>query len=361
MNKRKGSPNDPFKGPSHRMFNEDSTKTGVWNGAGTTRTTANSTLFVANIAPPVSLKQVEDLFAKEPGFFSFRTVRRMAFVDFQTIQHANIAMRKLQHHVFEEWGTDTNKKLMIDYDKDPRAKRNQQYEKQRSKQITKIDKRDGTRVYCGACTALCVSLRITAPKTFASLPRRKIDGNVVVKTAKYLKGKHLKQGQVKKIKRKGGIELQYRWLCKSCGIPVAYQSVPYEDESKHLILISTAIIESKEGPPSLLTVGGTSDEAEKDEELQKEMEKVREEMRKQRAEEEDRKRKQREKLEDARREAAGRRAKEEEMRLRKEKEIAEERAKFFKSRESTLKEAPTGKMQDEFTAVFQSHGPAEEK
>lgn len=355
---------DPFKGPAHKIFNEGAgQKTGVWNGAGTTRTAANSTLFVANIAPPVSMAQVEELFQREPGFFSFRTVRRMAFVDFSTVPHANLAMRKHQHHHFPEWGENNEKKLLIDYDKDPRAKRNKQFEKQYQQQVTLEDK-NVTRIFCGACATFCVSLKIPPPKEFSTLPRRKTDGNVVVNSKKYLKIKRLTKGAVTKIKRDGGIEVQYRWQCGGCGIPVAYQSEPHETGAKHILLITTAIVESKDGPPSLqhmvAGVGGGEETEEEDAELLAEMEKVREEMRVQREEEEAKKEAERLLQEKKKAEIIARRAKAEEERERKEKLKAQQRTAFFEDRATALHAQPTGKMKDTFTQVFQAHGPANE-
>ena len=74
------------------------------------------------------MKSVAALFEKENGFFAFRTVRQMAFVDFTSVPSANLSMRKYQNYMFPH--IPHSKPLMIDYDKDERSKRDKQFEKQ---------------------------------------------------------------------------------------------------------------------------------------------------------------------------------------------------------------------------------------
>ena len=52
------------------------------------------------IPASVKFEDVEALFKGELGFVSFRTVRRMCFVDFQNERQATTAMRKYQGHTF---------------------------------------------------------------------------------------------------------------------------------------------------------------------------------------------------------------------------------------------------------------------
>ena len=81
--------------------------------AGTTRTKANSTLFVAfrDVEPPVPPEQrapmAESMFSAIPGYIGVRQVRAMCFVDFEDIRSATAGMMKFQGH----------KGLTIDYDK----------------------------------------------------------------------------------------------------------------------------------------------------------------------------------------------------------------------------------------------------
>jgi hypothetical protein len=65
----------------------------VWTGIGVTKTKPQSTIFVTNIPHEIELEQVRALFVSLPGYISFRTVRKLAFVDFQTIPQATEAMR----------------------------------------------------------------------------------------------------------------------------------------------------------------------------------------------------------------------------------------------------------------------------
>ena len=81
------------------LFNTKGSGPGVWTGIGTTKTKASSTIFVTNIPRDCALEQVQGLFATLPGFISFRTVRRLAFVDFNTIAQATEAMRTFQGYV----------------------------------------------------------------------------------------------------------------------------------------------------------------------------------------------------------------------------------------------------------------------
>ena len=93
----------------------DQEKFGVdsYYNAGTTRTKANSTLFLAfrDVQPPVPPEQrapmTEAMFSVVPGYIGVRQVRAMCFVDFEDIKSATAAMMKYQGH----------NGLTIDYDK----------------------------------------------------------------------------------------------------------------------------------------------------------------------------------------------------------------------------------------------------
>ena len=59
---------------------------GTWVGEGAvSRTKPSSTLFVTMIPSNVSMVDVEAVFKDEPGYFAFRTVRQMVFIDFNSI------------------------------------------------------------------------------------------------------------------------------------------------------------------------------------------------------------------------------------------------------------------------------------
>jgi RNA recognition motif-containing protein len=103
------------RGPSHSIFNpqKQSGGMGTFHGKGFTKTAQNNTLFVTNIPSNVKMAQVSDLFKASDGFLRVRPVHHLAFVDFDTIAHANAAMRRFQDHKFP----GAQQGLQIDYDK----------------------------------------------------------------------------------------------------------------------------------------------------------------------------------------------------------------------------------------------------
>jgi hypothetical protein len=232
---------------SPQLSNSQRGSGGIWTGAGTTNTRTSSTLFVTNLDPRVELSQVEALFSGEPGFFAFRTVRRMCFVDFTGVPQANAAMRKYQNHLF--YGLiahDPQTKLLkIDYDKDDREKRDQQFQNQVTRVVNSEENAEVVELQCDACGHFSLRLRIPAPKTLASLPTRPLDRSVILETAKYLTEMSLAKGEEKAIRRAGGVEKQYRLVCKSCALPLAYSSTPFDTKIKHLFLLDAALRATK--------------------------------------------------------------------------------------------------------------------
>ena len=254
-------------------------------GGRSTQTKQSSTLFVTNLDPSVSLEQVAALFEHEPGFFAFRTVRRMCFVDFHSVSSANLAMRKRQNHSFD----GAERKLLIDYDKDPTEKRDKQFAAQVGRELEGSDNAELIELVCSACGAFCIKLRIPPPRTFLTLPRRPIDSSVAVETGKYVVELQLAKGEERAIRRsaagtargalaradvridrererkrcarsrsfcfalyvfvcllhrEGGVELQYRLVCKGCKIAVAYSSTPSDPSAapiKHVFLMAGSL------------------------------------------------------------------------------------------------------------------------
>jgi hypothetical protein len=76
---------------------------------------------VTNIPQSVTTPELESLFSADPGFERIRTVRNMIFVDFYDARFATSSMRLHQNHKFQAHFTQG---IMVDYDKDPRNKRN---------------------------------------------------------------------------------------------------------------------------------------------------------------------------------------------------------------------------------------------
>lgn len=111
--------------------------------------------------------------------------------------------------------------------------------------------------YCGAGALILDAL-------VSELPQRGSDAARVVQLAKRHCKLMLDEGPCVKLKRAAGlVEKQWRYLCKSCGLPLAYLSHPFADTSanKYLYLI--------DGGLSLSMAGKTSDQLEAEEEQRK--------------------------------------------------------------------------------------------
>ena len=120
----------------------------------------------------------------------------MAFVDFQSIATATSAMRKYQGYKFPsiqaydrdappgDYGYDGDDQseqtpldhgieergLMIDYDKDPRSKRNREYERNIRKE-TAQESQTLTEILCRVCGAWCLKLKLPPEMKFTDLPK----------------------------------------------------------------------------------------------------------------------------------------------------------------------------------------------
>jgi hypothetical protein len=96
-----------------QMFNPKGAGTGVWVGHGLTKTKPAPTLFITMIPNGLSMEAIDTVFKAEPGYFAFRTVRQMVFIDYNTTYAATAAMRKLQDHKFP--GFESSRGIAIDY------------------------------------------------------------------------------------------------------------------------------------------------------------------------------------------------------------------------------------------------------
>jgi hypothetical protein len=79
------------------------------------------------------------------------------------------------------------KGIVIDYDKDGKAKRDRQAEKQRLTDFISQQRETNEflDVNCVACRHTCMRLRLPRQKPFSSLPRRKTDHSIVVDVVKF--------------------------------------------------------------------------------------------------------------------------------------------------------------------------------
>lgn len=87
--------------------------------------------------------------------------------------------------------------------------------------------------YCGHfCAILDAKLEI--------LPKRSTDNSTAV-ARKHMLKQRFKEGELKRLKRKKGIETQYRMCCPGCGLFVAYRSSPTVAASKYIYVCEAAL------------------------------------------------------------------------------------------------------------------------
>lgn len=196
--------------------------------AGSTRTKANSTLFVAGAsfggdaaaAPPKASRAalLEKLLTEQPGFVGCREVRGSCFLDFESVKYATSAMLRLQgRRLFPG-----HQGLAVDYDKDSGVARKRKAEKEASTQRQHQQASSGD-YFCGACGTKALR---THGVLLSSLPCRSTDGASVVEEGSQL-GELLLGGGAEPtlIRRERGIERQYQLNCRSCGLLLGYRSV----------------------------------------------------------------------------------------------------------------------------------------
>ena len=99
--------------------------------------------------------------------------------------------------------------------------------------------------YCAYCGAHSLILDVLV----SELPCRQSDRSRVVALAKHATQLLLDEGPCVKLKRGAGlVEKQYRYLCKGCGLPLAYLSHPFKDSAnKFLYLIENAFALTADG------------------------------------------------------------------------------------------------------------------
>mmetsp|Transcript_27477 Transcript_27477/g.53601 ORF Transcript_27477/g.53601 Transcript_27477/m.53601 type:complete len:274 (-) Transcript_27477:96-917(-) len=89
--------------------------------------------------------------------------------------------------------------------------------------------------YCFACGSFVMAV----DGRLHQMPRRKTDSAIVLDSKKRLKHR-LEQGEVKTLKREGGVEKQYRWRC-TCGVPISYQSSEWTTEVQYVYIIDCSL------------------------------------------------------------------------------------------------------------------------
>jgi hypothetical protein len=79
--------------------------------------------------------------------------------------------------------------------------------------------------HCTYCHAFC----LVVDRSLALLPHRSTDGAAVLVTADRHFRLRLDRGEVKAVRRPRGVEKQWRWKCRQCGLPVVYQCEDWQD------------------------------------------------------------------------------------------------------------------------------------
>lgn len=99
--------------------------------------------------------------------------------------------------------------------------------------------------FCTFCGAHSLILDVLV----SELPCRQSDRSRVVSLSKHATQLLLDEGPCVKLKRGGGlVEKQYRYLCKGCGLPLAYLSHPFKDSAnRFLYLIEDAFALTPDG------------------------------------------------------------------------------------------------------------------
>lgn len=96
--------------------------------------------------------------------------------------------------------------------------------------------------YCSLCGA---HLMVTT-QPLTSLARRRTDQAIIISETQEIQfQRYLQPGEVIGLRRKNGIEIQHRWNCKECNIPVAYQNVPHAAIFRNEIISSSQSISEK--------------------------------------------------------------------------------------------------------------------
>lgn len=122
--------------------------------------------------------------------------------------------------------------------------------------------------YCMACGTICLILQ--SKRELGDFPSRRTDKSLVVDRAKFIKKNRLVNGPVKLLKRKGGLERQFRLNCPGCNLFCAYHSTaqgcPYlyvldralTAESNVLMAKTTTRTLSSSIPDTITSGGSTS-------------------------------------------------------------------------------------------------------
>ncbi|KAI0796750.1 hypothetical protein C8Q75DRAFT_208973 [Abortiporus biennis] len=104
---------------------------------------------------------------------------------------------------------------------------------------------------------ICGEFILVIDKALASLPRRKTDGAIIIRSqdSDGTKARIFKLNAVLKepilVERQGGHERQFRFYCPRCSLPIGYQSTPPPVKSGPFIYIAKGALSQAQGqvPP----------------------------------------------------------------------------------------------------------------
>ena len=85
-----------------------------------------------------------------------------------------------------------------------------------------------TTLHCTHCTHYAAILSAS----LSALPRRLTDSAHILQTERHMFKLKLDRGSVVALRRERGVEKQWRWNCRQCGLPVAYQCEPPPDREE---------------------------------------------------------------------------------------------------------------------------------
>lgn len=212
---------------------------------GTTRTKANTTLFVSfrGAKPAIPDEQrsalAERMFSEIPGYVGVRQVRGMCFVDFDSIKASTAAMMRYQGQ----------QGMTIDYDKDVGVAGKRRRENAESTKRSQHEAQSCS-YFCAACGTKALK---TSGMLLSAMPTRSTDSARVIDEAAALETLLLEpipSAQPALVRRTKGVEKQYRLGCRSCGAHIAYRShaAPLADGKPQYLYVHAS--EVRERPTS---------------------------------------------------------------------------------------------------------------
>ena len=94
-------------------------------------------------------------------------------------------------------------------------------------------------LYCSICGNICM----VTDHDIAQVPRRKTDRALALLEEGHQVKKYMDSNSDRLcLKRQGGVEVQYRWFCKSCNQCLGYRNAPKEKDAIYFYFYQTTIV-----------------------------------------------------------------------------------------------------------------------